>query len=286
MVRSHLGFHDVLGRSWLRLLILLAIAVFCASPAYSSTDELERGYSDMYNLDFVAAHNSFQIWMTQHPEAPIGPVSDAAAYLFAEFDRLGVLDIELFSDDDRFLNRARPTPNPAMHKLFDERTQQAELLAVKGLAKNPNDAELLYARALLCGLRSDYAALIDKRNLTALGWTKQASKYAGEALRIKPDLYDAHLATGVENYMLSLKPAPVRWFIGLSGGSSDKQLGISELKITAEHGHYLAPFARLMLAVAELREGNKASAKNLLAGLAQQFPNNTLYSRQMRRIGN
>lgn len=270
---------------WLRALLLIGIATLCAFPAYAA-DDLERGYSDMYNLDFQAAHTSFRLWMVQHPDAPIGPVSDAAAYLFAEFDRLGVLDIELFSDDERFQNRARAAPNPAMRKLFDERTHQAELLAVQGLRKNPHDAELLYARALLCGLRSDYAALIDKSNFTALGWTKQASKYASEALRIKPDLYDAHLATGVENYMLSLKPAPVRWFIGLSGGSSDKQLGIRELKITAEHGHFLAPFARLMLAVAELRDGNKGTAKNLLSGLAQEFPNNTLYSRQMRRIGN
>jgi hypothetical protein len=285
MVRFHLGFHNVPRGPWLRALLLLGIATLCAFPAYA-VDDLERGYSDMYNLDFQAAHNSFRLWMVQHPDAPIGPVSDAAAYLFAEFDRLGVLDIELFSDDERFQNRARPTPNPAMRKLFDERTQQAELLAVQGLQKNPNDAELLYARALLCGLRSDYSALIDKSNFTALGWTTQASKYAAEALRIKPDLYDAHLATGVENYMLSLKPAPVRWFIGLSGGSTDKQLGIRELKITAEHGHFLAPFARLMLAVAELREGNKGTAKDLLSGLAQEFPNNALYSRQMRRIGN
>jgi hypothetical protein len=286
MVRLLRGFHNVPGGRWLRTLLLLSIAALCASPAYSITDELERGYGNMYNLDFVAAHDSFHIWMAQHPEAPIGPVSDAAAYLFAEFDRLGVLDIELFSDDERFQNRTRPAPNPAMRKLFDERTSQAELLAVRGLAKNPNDAELLYARALLCGLRSDYAALIDKSNFTALGWTKQAAKYAAEALRLKPDLYDAHLATGVENYMLSLKPAPVRWFIGLAGASSDKQLGIRELRITAEHGHYLAPFARLMLAVAELRDGNKDTARSLLSGLAREFPNNTLYRRQMLRIGN
>lgn len=287
MVRLLRGFQKGPWRSRLRTLLFISIAALCACPAYSTTgDDLERGYSHMYNLDFTAAHDSFRLWMTQHPNAPIGPVSDAAAYLFAEFDRLGVLDIELFSDDERFQNRTRPAPNPAMRKLFDERTKLAETLAVQGLEKTPNDPELLYARALLCGLRSDYAALIDKSNFTALGWTKQASKYAAEALRLKPDLYDAHLATGVENYMLSLKPAPVRWFIGLSGGSSDKQLGIRELKITAEHGHYLAPFARLMLAVAELRDGNKAKAKSLLSGLAQEFPSNTLYSRQMRRIGN
>ncbi len=39
-----------------------------------------------------------------------------------------------------------------------------------------------------------------------------------------------------------------------------------------------------MLAVAELRDGNKERAKSLLAGLAQEFPRNTLYQRQLNRI--
>jgi hypothetical protein len=253
--------------------------------AESAPTELDRGYHDMYNLDFPAAHDSFHLWMAAHPDDPLGPVSDAAAYLFAEFDRLGVLDIELFADDQRFLNRPRPTPDPSMRRQFDDRTRQADLLVERGLARNPNDSQILYARTLVCGLRSDYAALIDKSDLTALKWTKLASRYAAEALRIKPDLYDAHLATGVENYMLSLKPAPMRWIITLAGGSANKQQGIQELRITAARGHYLAPFARMMLAVAELRDGNKRTAKSLLAGLAQEFPNNSLYSRQMRRIG-
>jgi hypothetical protein len=239
----------------------------------------------MYNLDFATAHGTFQSFMREHPEDPIGPVSDAAAYLFSEFDRLGILDMELFADDERFVNRARPTPDPMMRRLFDERTGHAEVLINQALVRNSKDADVLYARTLLCGLRSDYAGLIDKSNFAALKWTKLASKYADEALRIKPDLYDAHLATGIENYMLSLKPAPVRWIVGLAGLGSDKQRGISEVRLVAEHGHFLAPFARLMLAVAELREGHKHQAKLLLAGLAQEFPQNTLYSRQMNRIG-
>jgi len=123
------------------------------------------------------------------------------------------------------------------------------------------------------GLRSDYSGMIDRSNLTALKWTKLASKPADEALRLQPDLYDAHLATSMEKYMLSLKPAPVRWLINLSGGQSDKQRGIEELRITAEHGCLLAPLARLMLAVAELREGHRQAAKKLLGRLTvRSFP--------------
>lgn len=265
--------------------ILFALLALGAPPLFGATGSLEYGYSQMYNIDFQGAHNTFQTFMRQHPQDPLGPVSDAAAYLFSEFERLGILDLELFADDERFLNRKAPSPDPQMRLLFNERTDRADLLANQALKRDPRDAQAYYAQALLWGLRSDYAGLIDKANLAALKWTKLASGYAREALKIHPDLYDAHLATGIENYMLSLKPLPVRWIAGLAGFGTDKARGIEELKIVAEHGHFLAPFARLMLAVADLREGNKHQAKELLAGLSQEFPQNTLYSRQMRRIG-
>lgn len=269
---------------YLTLIAALILTIATANATAPSSPELDRGYRSMYNLDFTSAHTDFKTWMTTHPEDPLGPVSDAAAFLFAEFDRLGILDIELFSDDDRFTNRTRPSPNPQLRATFDQRTQQADQLADAALKKNPQDANALYARTLVYGLRSDFAGLIDKSDLTALKLTKQGSVFATRTLQADPQLYDAHLATGIENYMLSLKPAPIRWMIHMTGGATDKAKGIAELKITAEHGHYLAPFARLMLSVANLREGHKEQAKSLLAGLAKEFPQNSLYRRQLDRI--
>lgn len=263
---------------------VIALLIGFTLSAQAASPELDHGYHSMYNLDFPGAHADFQSWIAEHPEDPLGPVSDAAAFLFAEFDHLNVLDIELFAEDDRFTGRKRPPPNPQLRAAFDQRTSQADRLADAILAKTPTNAPALFAKALVCGLRSDYAALIDKSDLTALKLTQQGSKYAAETLQADPHLYDAHLATGVENYMLSLKPAPIRWMIHMTGGATNKTKGIEELQITAQHGHYLAPFARLMLSVAELREGNKDQAKVLLSGLAQEFPQNTLYRRQLNRI--
>lgn len=52
---------------------------------------IDLGYQQMYNLEFDAARKTFADWMRQHPEDPLGPVSNAAAYLFSEFDRLHIL---------------------------------------------------------------------------------------------------------------------------------------------------------------------------------------------------
>ncbi len=54
--------------------------------------------------------------------------------------------------------------------------------------------------------------------------------------------------------------------------------------MTAAHGRYLAPFARLLLAVAALRSHDRTTARTLLAGLSREFPNNLLYGRELARI--
>ena len=105
-----------------------------------------------------------------------------------------------------------------------------------------------------------------------------------QLLSADPSYYDAYLASGVENYLLGISPAPVRWFLRIGGAHTDKTRGIQELQLTASHGHYLAPYARLLLAVAALRDKDRATARTLLEGLAREFPQNPLYARELSRI--
>jgi hypothetical protein len=83
---------------------------------------------------------------------------------------------------------------------------------------------------------------------------------------------------------LGSNPAPVRWLLHLTGAQTDKDIGLTKLQLTAEKGHYLAPFARLLLAVAALRDHDRSKARGLLSGLAQEFPQNPLYRRELDRI--
>jgi hypothetical protein len=263
--------------------LLLAPHLFAADAPLTGTP-LNDGYHALYNLDFTAAHTHFQQWMTAHPEDCLGSASDAAAYLFTEFDRLGVLDIELFADDNRFESRTRPPIDPVVKKGFNDRITQAERLADTSLQHDPKDANALYCKAVTSGMQADWASLIDRHEYGAYKFSELASKYAKQALAIAPTLYDANLAVGIENYMLSLKPAPIRWILGMAGAGTNKAEGVRLLKLTAEQGHYLAPFARLMLAVGELRDGRTQSGKAILISLSQEFPKNTLYQRQIARL--
>jgi len=134
------------------------------------------------------------------------------------------------------------------------------------------------------GLRSDYAALIEKRNLASLSYMKVSRSTAQDLLVLDPNCYDAYLAIGVENYLLGSTPAPVRWVLRITGSETDKEEGVKRLRLTADKGYYLAPFARLLLAVAALRNKDPQSARTLLAGLANEFPRNELYSKELARI--
>jgi len=265
------------------LLFLLTGSVFAFSAPLTGTP-LNDGYYALYNLDFDAAHAHFGQWMTAHPEDCLGSASDAAAYIFTEFNLLGVLDIELFADDNRFESRSRPPVDPALKKGFNDRIDQSNRLADAALQRNPNDSNALYCKAVTSGMQADWASLIDRHEYGAFKYSELASKYAKQALAINPTLYDANLAVGIENYMLSLKAAPIRWFLGMAGAGTNKAEGVRLLKLTAEQGHYLAPFARLMLAVGELRDGRTQSGKQILIGLSQEFPQNTLYQRQIARL--
>lgn len=260
-----------------------SVSAQTASEAWQQP-ALERGFREMYNLDFYSAHQTFHIYQQQNPDDPLGYVADGAAYLFSEFNRLHILEADLFTNDARFDGREVETPDPAVKASFETVLAHSDHLVDRTLTESPNNANALFARVLSNGLRSDYAAMIEKRNLASLSYMKVSRSAARQLLTIEPTCYDAYLAIGVENYMLGSAPAPIRWLLHATGSETDKEAGIKRLRLTAEKGYYLAPFARLLLAVAALRDKDKKTARSLLAGLATEFPRNQLYSKELARI--
>jgi hypothetical protein len=268
-------------------ILLLALAQMVWAPAGASlspSDPLDLAYRQMYNLQFREAHATIRGYEQLHPGDPLGPTSDAAAYLFDEFDRLNVLQTELFVDDQQFTHRKRPEADPAIREAFERDLADSNREADAVLDHSPSDRNALLAKVFDSGLEADYLSLIEKRNLEALRYTKSGGILAEKLLAAAPDCYDAYLAVGVENYLLGLRPAPERWAFRLYGAEADKDRGIRTLELTAEKGHYLLPFAQLLLAVAALRDKDPNRAKELLRNLAQEFPNNPLYQKELQRI--
>jgi hypothetical protein len=280
----------VRNRTWY-LLVAVAFAFLSISALAVETTviaapspTLDEGFHLLYNLNFSDAHDVFLAWERQHPEDPLGPTCDAAGFLFSEFNRLGVLESQFLVDDKAFNARKKLDPNPAVRDQFNAALDQAETKARRRLGADPKDRNALFAMTLASGLRADYAALIEKRNLASLHFTKQADGWAQQLLAVDPNCYDAHVATGFSKYIIGSMSSPVRWLVKLGGISGDKQAGIAELKLTAEHGQYLAPFARILLSIAYVREKDKPQARELLASLRDQFPANPLFPLEIARL--
>lgn len=261
---------------------LVLAASAAAAPTVPAT--LDAGYRDMYNLQFQAAHQVFENWQTTNPDDPLGPVSNAAAYLFAEFDRLHVLESELFIDNSHFEGRSKPLADPQTKSAFEAQLSKADELANRRLGQDPGNADAMFAKVMAMGLRGDYAAMIEKRDLAGLNYMKSGRALAEQLLASHSNYYDAYLAVGVENYLLSQQSAAMRWVLRVTGAQTNREAGLHNLRLTAEHGHYLLPYARLLLAVAALRDHDPAQAKDLLTGLAQEFPENHLYVKELAKL--
>lgn len=262
----------------------LAMAIPVPASPLDAGSALDRGFLGLYNLDFSGAQKDFSFWERQHPDDPIGPVSQAAGYLFSEFNRLGVLESQFFESDAAFDARPKQDPDPVVHREFEAAVGQARSLAHAKLDQNRNDPNALFALTMASGLQADYAALIEKRNIASLHYTKESTEWAQQLLAICNDCSDAHLATGFSKYIIGSMSAPVRWLLHMGGLQGDKQAGIADLQATATHGHYLAPFARILLAIAYVREKDKDRALGILESLRAEFPGNTLFPREIQRL--
>ncbi len=248
----------------------------CAHGECLAPTEIERGFQRMYNLEFEQAHQDFspgkgcirRIPSDRFRKPPATcsgslPVSASSKVSSSPATRTLKLAPSLLRIPRCVSSSIAPS--------------KGDQLADAALKQHPEDSNALFAKVLALGLRSDYVAMIDKQDFAALRYMKQGRILAQQLLKQKPDAYDALLAVGVENYLTGIKPAPVRWMLSLGGIDPDKQQGIRELQETAAHGNLLKPFAKLLLAVAALRDKNNTQGCDLLRELATAYPRNALY---------
>jgi len=277
---------------WLLLhLIVLALSTRAAS-AWSwraqaevlNASELDAGFHLLYELKPQEARAQFAIWQLAQPEDPLGSASEAASYLFEECYRQGVLSSEYFFDNKRFLGKTAIKPDPEIRTAFFAADHRAQDLARLRLETDPDDVNALFAMTLSLGMQADYASLIEKHQLESLAMIREADKFAKQLLALNPDAADAYLTLGAANYIIGSLPALKRFFLHFKGISGDKRVGLQQLEIAATHGRYLRPFAKILLALAALREKKTSVARIQLMDLVAEFPQNPLFVSELAKL--
>jgi hypothetical protein len=248
--------------------------------------ELASGFRLLYELKFDEARQGFAKWEEEHPAQPLGFALEAASALFEEFYRKGVLTSEFFLDDKRLLGGIKDKPDAGLEQQFVAAAQRAETLARGRLEKRPNDADALFALTLVAGMHADDLFLIQKRQLESVRHLREADRSARRLLAIAPEADDAYVALGAANYIIGCLPGYKRTMLWLDGVHGDKALGMQQLERAAssEHAHYLRPYARLMLALAALREKKPDVTRQQLRALVAEFPENPLFAKELAKV--
>lgn len=277
----------------LRLITCLASTIIFCGLVLGQTTEigavssvetiLDGSFRAMYNLQFDEALQKAEAAKTVDKEDPLPWLAGACAVLFREFDRLHILQSEIFTSDEKFASRSAYHWEPENKKQFDDMLNMAEQMARQRLQREPQDLKGLFVIGLANGLRADDIALISKQNSNALGYIKTANAYSDKLLNLAPDYYDAYLGTGLGKYIIGSKSAPVRWILRLGGFKGDRAQGLKEITMTAERGRFLAPFAQILLAFDDMRQKHKADAKKKLEALHEQFPLNHLFVEEIAK---
>ena len=256
-----------------------------AALATENTSTLvEEAFCAMYDFDFSTAEAKLAQFSLEHPDDPMGPAAQTASGLFSILEQHKILQREFFLSDDRFTKRKKFTPDTTMRTHMELALNRAEQLAAQKVKDKPADEGALFAMTLVYGLRADYAALVERQDLAALRFSNKGNEWARKLIAVSPHFYDAYVATGIQKYLVGLKPAPVRWMLRLGGFKGNRDEGLQELELAAAKGHYLAPFARVLLAVAYLRKLEQQKSVEILAGLSRQFPHNTLFAKELSHL--
>jgi len=261
----------------------------CAAGGESAGDagtagasaRLDSGFRKLYELNFSGARSEFVSYQQDQPGDPLGKAAEAASYLYEQLNAKGVFTSAFFLNDEKFLNGVDGTAKANRNDRFINANAQAREMARQNLSASPRDARALLVLTLTDGMESDYLAIVEKRQLASLHLVRHAEADAVKLLAVDPSAQDAYLALGVTNYVIGCMPAYKKAFLWFDGIHGDRRRGIHQLELTAANGHYLRPFAKILLALAYERERQADRAKPLFAELAGEFPANPLYAREL-----
>ncbi len=259
----------------------MAMALCChLAPAASLDDAFDR----MYRHNFAAAQQILSDYVAHHPKDPLGYTMKSAAYLFAELDRLQILESEFFGNDKRIADKKQVKADPAVRVAVYENLDKARELANAILTESPGDKNAIFAICISFGIQTDYMALVEKKQLRSLSAARESHNWALQLLKLDSTFYDAYLTTGLSEYLLGSVPFFVRWVLRFENTKGSKNVAVENLQKVAEHGRYFRPFAKVLLAIIHLREKRPLQAEMQLAELHREFPENPLFKKEMEKL--
>lgn len=259
--------------------------LFSEASRPTNPTAIDRAFQRLYNFDFPGALAILDEAKKADAENPLVDSVRAAAYLFQEMARLHILEATFFLNDDNLAEGSpKLKPDPTVRTALFAALAAARQRAGAMLAQSPDDVDALFALCMSAGIETDYTALVERRTWRSIKLVPTTIKYADRLLARTPPFYDAYLNLGSVEYIVGDLPFFVRWFVHFDKIQGNKARGIEQLKLVASRGRYYGPFARILLVLVSLREQKPEEAEQLLRGLANEFPENPLFGKELIRL--
>lgn len=249
------------------------------------TPAFDQAFQDLYNFHFQASHQVLDRYIAVHPQEALPYAIRASAYLFYELDRLRILESQFLIDDKQIARKGKPLePDPQVRAAFIRALDDTDSRAAAALKTNPNDKQALFALCIAQGVTTDYMAFVEKHQFRSLSPAERSNSYAQRLLKIDPHYYDAYLTAGLSEYLVGSLPFFIRWFVHFDNVDGSKTKGVQNLEEVAHNGHYLKPFAKILLGIIDLREKKYRDAHNLLEDLTRGYPENPLFRTELAKL--
>jgi hypothetical protein len=149
---------------------------------------------------------------------------------------------------------------------------------------DPGHPNTIFALCLLESVKRDYFALVTKSWIESLRHGAEANALARKLIAADPGLKDAYFVFGFSEYMMHQVPAPIRPFVSIPGIRGQRRKAIDYCEIAVESGFYCQEFARRLLVSLYLEEGRYGLALKMMTGLAEEFPDNELFVRELAMV--
>lgn len=241
-----------------QVLIFIVFLFFLLSNNYAqqaSDKQIQVGLDKIYNFNWDDGFKIFNSIIQKNPTDPRGYHYKSIIFLWHYLGNLNEVYLDSFT-------------------YFSDKA--IELSEVKG--KQKPSAELSY----LLGSVYYNKSIAEARSgnyLQALWTSNQMKSNLEDAVKIKPEFYDAYLGLGLYNFALSQIPSTLEWAANLVGITADKELGLDYVKKTTQKGklskvdaqYYLSQlYARVIV--------DHPAAKEILNNLVRRYPKNLLFN--------
>ena len=260
------------------------LAAGAAAVSAGSEAKLKAAFENLYNLRFTEGLKLFYQVIAAEPESASASAFLASGLLYEILARQGTLQSQLFATDNEFLHRPRVPVEPEFRARFQETVDTAQRLARQRLEKNPEDADGLFALGLTHAALANFAAGVERKHFQGLRQGEKAYKHHKKLRKIYPEIWDTGVVLGVREYVVGSLPGLQRFFLSLLGARGSRHRGLEYMRTTAKYGNFFRTYARVLLGVASIREGNWEEARTVLESLRVDYPHNYLISSELAKF--